>query len=147
MKKGKELKINKFKNYNVVYGSVNNKNSKALYINVSAWADPRLDGELNYTRIIKDIDKKIRQTIYNILEKNIATPFLKDRTIVDFDIRESGVKFGKRSFTNVEITFFMKYEMPINDSALAPFIDELIETVIKNVFEKDKYFNFYKKKK
>jgi len=147
MKKGKELKINKFKNYNVVYGSVNNKNSKALYINVSAWADPRLDGELNYTRIIKDIDKKIRQTIYNILEKNIATPFLKDRTIVDFDIRESGVKFGKRSFTNVEITFFMKYEMPINDSTLAPFIDELIETVIKNVFEKDKYFNFYKKKK
>jgi hypothetical protein len=35
MKKGKELKVSDFKNYNIVYGSVNNKNPKALYIGLS----------------------------------------------------------------------------------------------------------------
>ena len=41
MKNGKELKINNFKNYNVVFGSINNKHSKAVYINISAWAEPQ----------------------------------------------------------------------------------------------------------
>ena len=147
MKKGKELKINTFNNYNIVYGSVNNKNSKALYINISAWAEPKNDNDLNYTRIIRDIDKKIRQTIYNELEANISTPFLKDRTIIDFDIRESGVRYGKRSFTNTEITLYMKYELPINSDSLKPFIDDLIEKILEGSFEKDKHFKFYKKKK
>lgn len=147
MKKGKELKVNAFKNYNIVYGSVNNKMPRALYINVSAWAEPKSDSEPNYTRIIRDLDKKIRQTIHDTLEDNIASPFLKNRTIVDFDIRESGVRYGKRSFTNAEITLFQKYEIPVNSEILKPFIEDLISTIIEKVLEKDKHFNFYKKKK
>lgn len=147
MKKGKELKVNNFENYNVVYGSVNNKNPKALYINISAWAEPIIDGEINYNRIIRDTDKSIRQTIYNSIESNINNPFFKDKTIVDFDIRESGVKYGKRSFTNCEMTLYMKHEMPVNSDSLRPVIQSLIETSINSVFEKNKYFRFYKKKK
>lgn len=147
MKKGKELKIEKHKNYNIVFGSVNNKNSKALYINISAWAEPRIDGETKYGRIIRDIDKRIRQTIYNELESNLATPFLKELTIVDFDIRESGVRFGKRSFTNCEITLFMKYEIPVNSEDLKSIVDELINNTIKNVFETNRDFKFYRKKR
>lgn len=147
MKKGKELKINLFKNYNIVFGSVNNKGSKAMYINVSAWAEPKSDEDLNYNRIIRDIDKQVRQTIYNTLNENISTPFLKDRTIVDFDIRESGVRYGKRSFTNLEITLFQKYEIPVNSEFLWPFIEDVIETIVKNVLEKERHFKFHKRKK
>lgn len=147
MKKGKELKINAFKNYNIVFGSVNNKCPKAMYINVSAWAEPKSDDDLNYNRIIRDIDKKIRQSIYNILDSNISSPFLKDRSIIDFDIRESGVRYGKRSFTNLEITLFQKYEIPVNSESLWPFIEEIIQTIIKDVFDKEKHFKFHKKKK
>jgi hypothetical protein len=147
MKKGKELKINQFKDYNIVFGSVNNRSPKAMYINVSTWAEPNSDGELNYNRIIRDIDKKIRQSIFNLLDSNISTPFLKDRTIVDFDIRKSGVKYGKRSFTNLEITLFQIYEIPVNSDTLWPFIEELVEAMIKDVFEKEKHFSFHKKKK
>jgi hypothetical protein len=39
MKNGK-IKTNSFRNYNVVFGS-NNNNSKAVYINISAWAEPQ----------------------------------------------------------------------------------------------------------
>jgi len=147
MKKGKELKINQFKNYNVVFGSVNNKCPKALYINVSTWAQPKSDEDFNYNRIIKDIDKRVRQTVYNVLDSNITTPFIKDRVIVDFDIRESGVKYGKRSFTNLEITLFQKYETPVNSESLWPFIEEVIQKVIKDVFDRERHFKFYKKKK
>jgi hypothetical protein len=147
MKKGKELKVEKFKNYNIVFGSVNNKNPKALYINVSAWAEPKVDDAINYNRIIRDIDKKVRQEIYNQIDADITTPFIKDRTIVDFDIRESGVKFGKRSFTNCEVTLFMKYEIPINSEELKPDVYRIIGNVIKNVFNTNKNFAFHKKKR
>lgn len=147
MKKGKELKINHFKNYNIVFGSVNNKSPKAIYINISAWAEPKFNDEFNYNRIIRDIDKRIRQTIYNTLSANITTPFFKDKTIIDFDIRESGVKYGKRSFTNLEITLFQKYETPVNSESLLPLIENLTQVIIKDIFEKEKHFKFNKRKK
>ena len=147
MKKGKELKVEKSKNYSIVFGSVNNKNPKALYINVSAWAQPKVEGDLNYSRIIRDIDKGVRQEIYNQLNSDITTPFIKERTIVDFDIRESGVKYGKRSFTNCEVTLFMKYEIPVNSDDLKPNVYRIIGNVIKNVLDSNKNFKFHKKKR
>lgn len=147
MKKGKELKLNAFKNYNIVYGTVNNKNPKALYINISSWAEPLVDDTINYTRVIKDFDKSIRQNIYNYLEENIVTPFMKDFTIVDFDIRKSGVRFGKRSYLSCEITLFMRNELPINSLLLTPKIDEIINLIINNSFETSKIFEFHKKKR
>ena len=147
MKKGKELKLQKFKNYNVVYGSVNNKNPKALYINISAWAEPKNDSEINYNRIIRNSDKKIRQITFNLLDKNTIDLFHKERTIVDFDMRESGVKYGKKSFVNCEITLYLKYEIPVNSDELKPMIDDLIDNIINLGFEENKYFIFHKKKK
>jgi len=147
MKKGKELKVNEFKNYNVVYGSVNNRDPKAIYINISAWAEPKIEGLSNYNRVIRDTDKNLRQTVYNSIESNALIPFFKDKTIVDFDIRESGVKYGKRSFTNCEVTLYMKNEIPVNSDALKPTIYNLIETSINSVFENNEYFKFYKRKK
>jgi len=146
MKKGKELKNNEFRNYNVTYGSVNNKNNKAVYINISTWAEPDYDDEINYHRVIRDIDKSIRQTIFHKLDKDI-TPFLNNRTIVDFDIRESGIRSSKKSFTNCEITLYTKNEIPINSEDIKPFLDDLTECVIDKCFEKNKYFKFNKRKK
>jgi hypothetical protein len=147
MKKGIELKLDTFKNYNIVYGSVNNKNPKALYIQITGWADPKQDDKLKYSRIIRELDKRVRQTIYNTLTSNITTPFLRERTIIDFDIRESGVKYGKRSFVNCEITLYLKSETPVNSNDLRPALDDLINIIITNVFEHSRHFNFYRKKK
>jgi hypothetical protein len=147
MKKGKELKIQKFKNYNVVYGSVNNKTPKALYINISAWAEPKNDSEINYSRVIRNNHKKIRQTIFNLLDINTIDLFHKERTIVDFDMRESGVKYGKKSFVNCEVTLYLKYEIRVNSDEIKPMIDYLINGIIDSGFEENKYFLFHKKKK
>lgn len=147
MKKGKELKVTDFKNYNVVYGSVNNKDPRAMYINISAWAEPKVNEEINYTRIIRNADKSIRQTIYNLIDSTKSTPFFKDKTIVDFDIKESGVKYGKRSFTNCEVTLYLKDEVSVNSENLKPIIKNLIKNSISSVFETNEYFKFHKTKK
>jgi hypothetical protein len=36
-----------------------------------------------------------------------------DKTIVDLDIRESGIRFGKRSFINCEVTLFLDTNMSV----------------------------------
>jgi hypothetical protein len=146
MKTGKELKINNFKNYNIVFGSVNNKHPKAVYINISAWADPQSNDENSYTRIIRDINKKVKQSLFNTFDSNNDTEFLKDRTIVDLDIRESGIRYGKRSFMNCEITLFLNSEIPVNSDRMKYMLDGVIDSVIMSTFEDSKNFKFYKKK-
>jgi hypothetical protein len=147
MKTGKELKIDNFKNYNVVFGSVNNKHPKAIYINLSAWAEPQSDDDINYSRIIKDINKKVKQSLYNYFDLDDEFEFLKDRTIVDLDIRESGIRYGKRSFMNCEITLFLHSEIPVNSDKMKPILDKVVMQVINSTFENNKVFRFYKKKK
>lgn len=146
MKNGKEVKVVTFKNYNIVYGSVDNKHSKAVYINVSAWAEPQNDDVQSYSRFIRDINKKIKQTLFNIFDTDEETEIKKSNTIVDLDIRESGIKYGKRSYTNCEITLFLNSETPVNSENMKEKLDTITEKVINNCFESNKVFKFYKKK-
>jgi len=146
MKTGKELKISKFKNYNVVFGSVNNKNAKAVYINISAWAEPVSEYDANYNRVIKDLNKKLKQVLFNHFDSRVASNFIKNNTIVDLDIRESGIKFGKRSFINCETTLFLNEEIPVNSELMKYDLDEITNLLIKSVFENNKTFDFHRKK-
>lgn len=146
MKTGKELKMNKFKNYNVVFGSVNNKNPKAIYINISAWAEPLNEEDVNYNRVIKDLHKKIKQVIYNHLYNKSETDFVKENTIVDLDIRESGIRYGKRSFMSCEVTLYLHTEIPANSERMKMNLEDLTPVIIKTVFDNDKNFKFHRKK-
>jgi hypothetical protein len=147
MKSGKQIKVNDNKNYSIIYGCVDNKNPKSIYINISAWAEPLSDYEGDYNKIIKNINKKIRQTVYNFLSKNNTNvPFLKDKTIVDLDLRESGIKFGKRSFMCCEITLFQNEEISINEEPVKKALNLVSTMVIQEIFDKDLDFKFNKKK-
>lgn len=146
MKNGKELKINNFKNYNVVFGSIDNKHSKAVYINISAWAEPQHNESIQYSRVIKDINKKVKQSLFNVFDSIKETEIKKNNTIVDLDIRESGIRYGKRSFMNCEITLFLNSETPVNSETIKDKLDMVSETIIASTFENNKMFKFYKKK-
>lgn len=146
MKTGKELKISNFKDYNIIFGSVNNKHPKAVYINLSSWAEPKASEDVNYSRVIRDLNKKIKQSIFNLFDSDETTKFVKDRTIVDFDIRESGIRYGKRSFMNCEITLFLNSEIPLISDAMKPMLDDIVEMLITSIFNDSKVFSFHKKK-
>ena len=146
MKNGKEVKVSNFKNYNIVYGSVDNKHSKAVYINISAWAEPQDKELISYNRVIKDINKKVRQTLFNIFDTKTEIEIKKNNTIVDLDIRESGIRFGKRSFTNCEITLFLNSEIPVNSENMKDKLNFVTEKTINSCFDNNKIFKFHKKK-
>jgi hypothetical protein len=146
MKTGKEIKINLFKNFTTLFGSVNNKESKAVFINFSAWAEPIDDvTEINISSVIRNMNKHIKQTIYDkILSRE--SEFMIDKTIVDFDLRKSGIKFGKRSFMNCEITLFLKNELTLTNPDIKDDLYILLKHIIKTVFESNPYFKFHKRK-
>ncbi len=148
MKKEVCIKIDKFKDYSITLGNVS-ENSKAIYIDLSAWADPTIDKELDYKKIISYFNKTIKRKIYNYLSlyDNILKLFHKDRTIVDLDMKEAGIKFNKRSFVNTEITLFLTNEIKLDNLTLRPKLDNLIKEIISDCFNKNEYFKFYKTKK
>ena len=130
-----------------INGSVNNKNPKAIYANVSAWAEPISDDDnINYNRSIKDLHKKIKQYLYNYFNQINDEDFVKENTIVDLDIRESGIKFGKRSFMSCEITFYLKVEMAANSEYMKIKLEDISKKIVKEVFNENKTFKFHKKK-
>lgn len=147
MKTGKEVKIISLQNYSVVLGSINNKHSKAVYLNVSSWADPKYNDSTDYSRVIKNLNKAIKQSLYKVIKEDSNSYFIADKTIIDLDIRESGIRYGKRSFMNCEITLFLKTEIPVNSELIKPSVDVVLSSVINDIFENNKSFYFHKRKK
>ncbi len=146
MKSGKQIKMETYKNYNITYGCVDNKNPKSVFINITAWVEPLSEEEEDYSKIIKSINKKIRQSVYNFLSKNHTTSFIKDKTIVDLDLRESGIKFGKRSFMSCEVTLFQNEDNNINSDVVKKGLNLISNLVIDEIFENDEDFKYHKRK-
>ena len=145
MKQGKEIDLEIADNFNVSVGTVDNKNPKSIYINISAWCNPIHNKRIDYNKIISLIKRDIK--LY-VLDNNINNRFIKEQTIIDFDMRESGIKFNKRSFMNCEITLFQNNQTtPITDKSLITDLLIIINDLFKKVFETSEYFTYYKTKK
>jgi hypothetical protein len=145
MKVGKELKLNLLNNYKTKIGTVNNKESKSLYINLSAWGEiNNIDENTNYEMVLRNLRKKIKQNLNNKLNKEI---FHNNKYIVDLDMRYSGFVTTKRSFMSCEITLYQKKGLPINQTNLLDESKKLIYDVANNCLDNNNYFTFYKTKK
>ena len=144
VKKGKQMKLEMFDNYKVNLGTVDNKNPKALYVTVSAWGKPiNLDDD-NYTVAIKKLNKDIKKKVYEALPKNL---FDGNRTIVDFEIKESGISNERRSYMNCEITLYKLNNFKIQSNLINDAVKSVTTKVITEVFDLNPYFIFHKTKK
>jgi len=145
MKRGKEVKINLPYQYNVISGTVDNKNPKSVYIQISAWGKPKIYNEFyNYDNILKFKSKKVKRKLFEVLDES---HFHRNKTIVDFNMASSGINKDKRSFMSVEMTLFKKEPLlPVNSNELQPILGIISEKIITDVFEKDEDFKFFKKK-
>ena len=142
-KKGKEIKMGKsYNKYNVVSGTVNSKNPRSVYINIAAWGEPINKEALNYANVIRGLNKRIKKHIFD----NVLEPFNRNRTIIDLDMRESGILYGKRSFMSCEITLFQNKDRLLTTDELKETIVEITDNVIEDVFDQNEYFEFYQKK-
>ena len=144
MKRGKELKITDVSdNYTITFGTVDNKKPKSVYIRISSWGLPMTYSDTeNYKRVIHNLSKVIKQGLYNTLDKDF---YGKDRTIVDLDMRESGIKQNKRSYMCTEVTLFQENEYHINAEPLYNYSHTLIKSIIQ-ILDDNKDFDFHKTK-
>ncbi len=143
MKRGKELKLDINPNYKIKVGTVDNKNPKTIYINLSAWGQlKKYDSELNYDAVINKLRSKIKHKINSF---NIDA-FHKGKYIVDLDMRSSGIKPTKRSFMSCEITLFQKSNIPINNPEIVESSTSIINSIIESCLNDNTHFVFYKTK-
>ena len=144
MKRGKEMKIDTKHQYNIKSGTVDNKNPKSVYIQISAWGKPKDSSIEDYDSILKRKSKRVKRKLFEVLDSN---NFYKDKSIVDFNMASSGVNYDKRSFMSVEVTLFKKEPLlPINSDKMIPMVKSISEKIITDVFEKDENFKFFKRK-
>ena len=142
-KKGKKIKINAHSNYKTVSGTVDNRNPKSVYVSISSWARPKIDEDINYDKILTSINNRVKRTVANNMNTDM---FDSRRYIIDFDMKSSGIRYGKKSFMNCEITLYQKLKLKLNEDNLQRELKSIIDNVIKEVFTENQYFSFEKKK-
>ena len=132
-------------NYKTKIGTVNNKESKSLYLNLCAWGELKEEGEnFNYDFFLSNIRKKIKQKINNTINKEL---FYENKYIVDLDMRTSGLNVNKRSFMSCEITLYQKKHLPINKINIVENSKKIIYDVVNECLENNPVFTFHKSKK
>lgn len=128
MKRGKSVKLNLFNPIKSVYGTVDSKNLKSVYINIQSWVTPKYECE-NWERIVRNLNREIKHTVFESINTNIFI----DKSVVDLDLRTSGIAQGKKSFFNLEINLYTFKEIEFKSN----YIKDSIKYIIKNIFRKN----------
>jgi len=135
MKKGKTSKLNVFENAKCFYGTVDSKELKSIYIVIQSWVEPKKEA-LNWDRVAGNLKRQIQ---HNLLECVDQITFNKN-SIVDLDLRTSGIQMEKRSFMNLEITLFMKNE---NEDFKSPILRDKVKRIVTSVYNDELYNSPY----
>lgn len=141
MKTGKYINLNCYKNVKIGYGTVDYKNLKTIYIKLNSWLQPKIEiKELN--TLLSEVKRKIKLRIYDL-----NSGLFKKESIVDMDIKTKGIKLGKKSFLNLEITLFTENLFNIRSIELKSLINNLSKDIVDHDLNNKIFFNFYKNKK
>jgi hypothetical protein len=142
MKKGKSVKLKLHNSIKTVYGTVDSKNLKSIYINIQSWVTPKDEFD-NWNRIVSNLSREIKHSVY---ESN-NTSIFQEKSIVDLDLRTSGILYGKKSFLNLEINLYTLNEIDFKSLEIKDSVRKIIQTIYKNNIQKNKYFDFSNTKK
>lgn len=141
MKTGKFITLNYHNNVKMGYGTVDHKNLKTIYIKLNSWIEPE-DENTEFNDVLSKSRRKIKNRIQYLNSK-----FFKKESIVDLDVRTNGIKLGKKSFLNLEITLFTDTFFDIKSKEIKTTIKELSKSIIDMDLDNKKLFNFHKNKK
>ena len=142
MKKGKTSRINSFESLKVNFGTVDSKNLKSIYINIQSWVNPKISSD-NWNRIVCNLSRQIKHSVFNNLDRSL----FEDKTIVDLDLRTSGIVYGKKSFLNLEITLFLRVnDEDFKSKKMKDHLKKLSKFIFDENFKNNDYFKFYLRK-
>ena len=143
MKKGKTSRIVGYKTAKIIYGTVDSKSLKSIYINLQTWVNPKTDQDINWERVILNTSRFIKHSVLESLNNDI----FEKNFIVDLDLRSSGIYHGKKSFMNLEINLYLKEEMDFKSTILKNSIKKIVQNIFSDVINKHQYFEFSLSKK
>ena len=138
MKKGKTSKINGFRTSKVIYGTVDSKEFKSLYLNLQTWVEPKNEYE-NWNRITQNMCRSIKHSVFEHVDKSL----FDSKFIVDMDLRTSGLQLKKKSFMNLEINLFLLEPIDFKDMKLKRKLKNIIKGIYDDVLNKNENFKFY----
>ena len=142
MKKGKSVKLQLFNPIKSVYGTVDSKNLKSVYINIQSWITPKKELD-NWNRVVSNLGREIKHSVFESINTNI----FQEKSIVDLDLRTSGISHGKKSFFNLEINLYTTSEIDFKSFEIKDSIKKIVKSVFKNNIYQNKYFDFSISKK
>lgn len=142
MKKGKSVKLNLYAPIKSSYGTVDSKNLKSIYINIQSWVCPKYDYD-NWNRVVGNLNREIKHSVFNSIPQKV---FL-EKSIVDLDLRTSGISHGKKSFFNLEVNLYINNDLDFKSQELKDGVKEIVRNIYHNNILNNKYFSFSKSKK
>ena len=141
MKTGKFITLEYYGNVKIGYGTVDYKNLKTIYIKLNSWIEPKNDKD-EFNALLSKTRRKIKLRIYEL-----KTNLFKKESIVDLDVKTKGIKMGKKSFLNLDITLFTQKHFDIRSKELKILIKNLTEDIVDFDLGDKILFNFHKNKK
>ena len=141
MKIGKYIPLGTYNEVKIGYGTVDFKNLKTIYLKLNSWLQPENETD-DFNYLIGKSRRKVKEIIYNL-----KSPYFKEQSIVDLDVRTKGIKLEKRSFMNLEVTLYVNNQFDIKSKDVKLIINDLFEHIIDEGLSDKKLFNFYKTKK
>lgn len=142
MKKGKSVKLNLYNPIKSVYGTVDSEKLKSVYVNIQSWVMPKFEYD-NWNRVVCNLNREIKHSVYNSITPNI----FQENTIVDLDLRTSGILHGKKSFFNLEVNLYTTKEIDFKSQEIKDSVKKIIKNIFKNNIDNNKYFEFSISKK
>lgn len=142
MKKGKSVKLNLYSPIKSIYGTVDSKNLKSIYINIQSWVCPKKDHD-NWNRVVCNLNREIKHSVFNSISQTV----FMDKSIVDLDLRTSGISVGKKSFFNLEVNLYTNEELDFKSQELKDSVKRIVKNIFTNNLSNNSYFDFYKSKK
>jgi len=142
MKKGKSVKLNLYNPIKSVYGTVDSKNLKSVYINIQSWVTPKQEYD-NWNRVVSNLGREIKHSVFESINQKL----FQEKSIVDLDLRTSGISHGKKSFFNLEINLYTNSEMDFKSAEIKDSIKTIVKSIFRNNIQQNKYFEFSTSKK
>ena len=135
MSKCKLIKLSESSTRRVGLGTVDKNNPKSFFLTVSSWLTP-----------VKNISpKEIRVNLTKKFNRVVNNNKISKDVYLDLDIRESGLKVGKKSFLFCEITF-LNNTIEFNSNKMLELTKSLLSDLDNEVITEDENFYFSAKK-
>ncbi len=137
MKKGKSVKLKLFNPIKSSYGTVDSKNLKSLYINIQSWVTPKFEND-NWIRVVGNLSREIKHSVFYSINTNL----FREQSIVDLDLRTSGISTGKKSFFNLEVNLYVKSDIDFKSKEIKDSVKNIVKSIYKNNISNNNHFDF-----